>query len=333
MSDTKKTSKLNLFWALAVLLAWISALGATWYLYKSPPAEELKRLTIFVGRFHVVLVHLPMGIVALLAIMEFMALRKHGAHLNHSTRFVAWVAALSALAASWMGYALMRGENVAGALMDSHLLTGLGAAFACWGALFFKILHLRWVSLLSLLASLGLTGAAGHYGGAMVHSETYLAEHAPAPLKPFLSLGSAPEAKQIVPESKPLEQRVVYADIVAPMLEAKCTECHSASKNEGSLRLDIHEELLKAGDSENLAIVPGKPEESELLFRVELPSSDPDYMPTKNKPGLTSDEIGVLKWWIASGASQEKTVSDLKPDAPMLAMLKQAITPAVKVLP
>ncbi len=324
MTETKTSSKSNLFWSFAVLILWLVALGATWYLFQKGPSDELKRFSIFVGRFHVILIHFPMGIVGLLALMELFALRKHGAHLHHSTRFVSWVATLGALASSWLGYVLMSGEHISGEWMTWHLWTGLGVGLACWVALFFKLVHLKVLSLLSLLGALGLTGAAGHYGGAMVHDGDYLAEYAPEPLKPLLGLtGGDSEKKTVQAASKPLPKRIVYTDIIAPMFEAKCVECHGDKKNEGELRLDSLAAMLKTGDSDNPGILPGKPDESEAVYRVELPKDDSDFMPTKNKPALTPDEIAVLKWWIVAGAPESKTVGDLKPEAAILDILKK----------
>jgi hypothetical protein len=50
------------------------------------------------------------------------------------------------------------------------------------------------------------------------------------------------------------------------------------------------------------AVVPGKPEASELLRRVKLPRDHDEAMPADDGPGLTAAEILILERWIAGGA-------------------------------
>jgi len=85
---------------------------------------------------------------------------------------------------------------------------------------------------------------------------------------------------------------------VRPLLVERCQSCHGVDEQEGSLRLDSRHGLLEGGDT-GPAIVPGKPEESELVLAI---SYDPDgyQMPPDGK--LSDEEIGILKQWIANGA-------------------------------
>src|SRR5689334_14287384 len=65
---------------------------------------------------------------------------------------------------------------------------------------------------------------------------------------------------------------------VLPILSEHCTHCHGVDegKRESGLRLDVRELALRGGDSGTGAIVPGKPEMSELIRRIT--SDDPDVM-------------------------------------------------------
>lgn len=89
---------------------------------------------------------------------------------------------------------------------------------------------------------------------------------------------------------------------VLPVLYHHCFSCHSEkqAKPKGGLRLDTADEIRK-GD----VIVAGKPEESELLKRTVLPSSDEDVMPPLKGGAqpLSESERDVIKRWIAGGAS------------------------------
>ena len=84
---------------------------------------------------------------------------------------------------------------------------------------------------------------------------------------------------------------------IRPILSDKCFQCHGPDSNarEADLRLDVRDDALAS-------IVPGKPDDSELIVRIT--HSDPDLrMPPSDSPKqLTADEISKLKQWIADGA-------------------------------
>ena len=66
------------------------------------------------------------------------------------------------------------------------------------------------------------------------------------------------------------------------------------------------------GGKNGKTVVPGKPEESEMIKRLLLPLDHEDHMPPKNKPQLSKQHIAVLQWWINTGANFNKKVSELK---------------------
>lgn len=95
-----------------------------------------------------------------------------------------------------------------------------------------------------------------------------------------------------------------FARDVKPLLARKCFSCHGPDKAEAGLRLHEFEAATAELDSGQYAIVPGKPEQSELLARV---SSQDEFvrMPPEGEP-LKAEEVEVLKRWIDSGAEWEK---------------------------
>ncbi|HVW37863.1 MAG TPA: c-type cytochrome domain-containing protein, partial [Pirellulales bacterium] len=91
---------------------------------------------------------------------------------------------------------------------------------------------------------------------------------------------------------------------VQPLFAEHCAECHGvdAANRKSGLRLDVREDALKGGDSGAAAIVPTKPDESELIRRIT--STDPESImppPSHNKP-LSAKDIEVLRQWVADGA-------------------------------
>ena len=94
---------------------------------------------------------------------------------------------------------------------------------------------------------------------------------------------------------------------IRPIMSDTCFHCHGfdPKSRKGGLRLDIREEALKAGKSGEIAIVPGKPDESEIIKRIF--SNDPeDVMPEKAAhKTLTAAQKELFRRWVAEGAVYE----------------------------
>lgn len=87
---------------------------------------------------------------------------------------------------------------------------------------------------------------------------------------------------------------------VYPILERNCFDCHGSSRQEGDLRLDQRQAAF-GGGSGGPPLVPGKPDESELLRRIGLPAGDEEIMPARGEP-LSATEVATIRAWIAQGA-------------------------------
>jgi len=96
-------------------------------------------------------------------------------------------------------------------------------------------------------------------------------------------------------------KRLNYNRDVRPLLSDRCFACHGPdeSHREGDLRLDV-EEFAKES-----AIRANRPAESEFLRRIS--SDDPDLRmpPADSGKVLSSDEIEILRRWVAEGAVYE----------------------------
>ena len=91
---------------------------------------------------------------------------------------------------------------------------------------------------------------------------------------------------------------------VRPILSARCFKCHGpdAAARKAKLRLDTAEGAAAGGSSGEPAVVPGKPEESELLRRIFTDTETEVMPPPAVKTPLTPREKAILKDWIAGGA-------------------------------
>src|SRR5262245_30398628 len=105
------------------------------------------------------------------------------------------------------------------------------------------------------------------------------------------------------PAASSPERMGVNAPIL-PLLNTRGVKFHGGVKGAGGMNLLFREAALKGGKSGLPAIVPGKPEESELVKRVTTTDED-DRMPKKGEP-LKAEQIALLKRWIAEGAQWEE---------------------------
>src|SRR6266540_2483735 len=68
---------------------------------------------------------------------------------------------------------------------------------------------------------------------------------------------------------------------IRPIFSENCYACHGPDKDKrkAGLRLDRKQDAFKKLDSGNVALVPGRPDQSKLLKAVSLPPDDDDHMP------------------------------------------------------
>lgn len=117
------------------------------------------------------------------------------------------------------------------------------------------------------------------------------------------------------------EDRIDFNRQIRPLLSNRCYTCHGPDQDErkGDLRLDTREGALASLGS-YAAVVPGRPEESELLVRVALPAGDEDIMPPAGKgKAFTPDEVALIRLWIeqeAPYAAHWSYVAPVRPELP-----------------
>lgn len=95
-----------------------------------------------------------------------------------------------------------------------------------------------------------------------------------------------------------------FARQIRPILSDNCFNCHGPDDKarKGGLRLDLHEDALKAGKSGKHAIIPGNVAESELLKRINTPDPDDVMPPPKFGKTLTPAQKELLQRWVKEGA-------------------------------
>lgn len=276
-------------------------------------------LTQFVGRFHLVLLHLPIGFLVLVALLELVAIIPGLRNASASNGYVLALAVPASLATAAGGWLLAEGGDYDAALLFWHRWLGVATAGLC---LVTAVLHrTAWRAgyRLSLLLTVAVLIVASHLGGSITHGRDFLTRHAPGPFRPQ----SRPEpttATAAAPAARP-----VYATVIQPILDRTCVSCHGADKQKGKLRLDSFAETLKGG-GDGPAVVADQPADSLLLKRILLPLDDDDHMPPEGKPQPTADEVALLQWWIEAGAPGDATIDSLKPSPDVLRRIEALST-------
>jgi uncharacterized membrane protein len=263
--------------------------------------------SLFLGRFHPLIVHFPIALLLLAAVVEWLASRRRMEGAATLAGLILWLGAISAVLSAMAGLLLGSSGTYAGDAYDRHMVLGLAvAATSTVSALMWSLRDrgARWtrVQRVLLAISICMLVPAAHFGATLTHGEGFLSEYAPAPLRALLGTGDAPAVRPTGPV-------VVYDHLVAPALNARCVTCHGPAKVEGGLRLDTATLLLKGGD-DGAVVSPGRADASDIVRRTLLPQSHEDAMPPKGHRPLTPSEALLLRWWIDQGARADLTLAD-----------------------
>ena len=95
---------------------------------------------------------------------------------------------------------------------------------------------------------------------------------------------------------------------IRPILSSQCFPCHGPDNNarKAGLRLDDREQALRPAESGAIAIVPGMPDESELIRRVLSEDPGERMPPPGSNRLLTLQQKELLSRWVREGAGYER---------------------------
>lgn len=277
-------------------------------------------LVTFFGRMHPLIVHLPIGFLIVLTVLEVVRWFKRWRGAAEARTVVLALLVVSSILAVVFGLMLEEEGGYNEDLLFWHKWMGIGLAGGCIATACAFWSRSRWLYGSFLVVTLALLIPSTHFGGSMTHGSEYLIAHAPKFIRDFASgpVTTQPTVTTIATTTRPADpaKAVVFASVVQPVLHKYCVSCHSGEKIKGDLRVDTLDAMLKGGDS-GPSIVPGNSKESLLIARLLLPIDDEDgeHMPPEGKPQPSREQIALLKWWIDAGASVDKTVEQLAPPA------------------
>jgi uncharacterized membrane protein/mono/diheme cytochrome c family protein len=266
----------------------------------------------FFGRFHPVLVHLPIGFLLLALVFQWLARKEKFMAIIPAIKIAFLLGMISAVLSCLSGWSLSSGGEYDETTLDYHKWMGISVAVVSIAGYWLADKPSTLFKNILSIATLVFIIITGHLGGTLTHGDGFLT-------KGLFGKGadSTISARKTIAN---VQEAVVFTDIIQPILTDKCGSCHSAKKQKGGLRLDAQEWILKGG-KEGKVFVSGNPTGSELYKRALLDPLEEKHMPPKGKPQLTEQEMNLIHWWISSNGAFDKKVKDLGQPAKILPAL------------
>lgn len=255
------------------------------------------------GRLHPLLVHFPIGLIVIAALLELYSKWQKQPQFRAGINAMIYIGAFSALLAMIAGLILANSGEYGGASIIRHRNGGIITAVLSLitAIILWKKINVKWYRLSLFLTVLSLT-ISGHWGAMLTHGSDYITSVLPSSTNNrddasiFLkTLSTEKEAENLSTKTLDrlnLEVRAIFAH--------NCYKCHSEEKTKGELILETKEAVMKGGESGPI-IMAGNARESELYKRINLPHDHDDVMPQKGKK-LKKHEIALIQKWIDLGA-------------------------------
>ena len=251
------------------------------------------------GRMHTLFLHFPIVMLALCIFWELFSgyNKSYVVVKSEIGDDLLLAAAFTSVITALMGLFLSREPGYTPDLLVWHKWGGIFISFLSlvWYMFRTKVRQARPALFITSFGAMVMIIVTGHLGGNITHGQDFIFE----PVNP---------AKQAAPVL--FEDAFVYANMVQPILEAKCISCHSAQKAKGELVMETKEFLIKGGKDGKLWDTT-QAGFGLLMQRIHLPLESRKHMPPQGKPQLTDDEIAILYHWIKNGASFTAKVDSL----------------------
>ena len=312
-SKIKRASPCSRFTLFSIIATAIILIAG---LYPYPEVSE--EIVIFIGRFHPLVVHMPIGFIAAVVILQLVA-RFSQSNLRIGIGTLLWFSMITAILSTIIGTLLAIPGGYDAELLLKHRQLGLGTSIATIWMLCAHRSKRRGSGLfysLSLLLGMGLLGATGHFGGSLTHGDDYLTAYLPE------ALGGKTQAEPIDPGTT--EDAALYDRVIQPILDAKCVACHNDTKSKGELRMDSFDALL-IGGKKGPTLIEKNAAESLMIERAQLPLDHKEHMPPEGKVQLSEAELEAISWWIDQGAPERMSLDTDLPSDESIALMETAL--------
>jgi uncharacterized membrane protein len=287
-------------------------------------------VTAFLGRFHPSLVHFPIGILFISFLFECLTANERYKAFKPAVSPSLLLGTVFAIASAITGYFLRKeggyDENIATLHQNAGIATAVFSlvVYVVRRRLKFWVINpkkrkqarILIFTLLILLLSL-----TGHLGGSLTHGEDYLFSAA------VLTGTETPDPALKIKKIENIPDAIVYRDVIQPIFEARCYDCHSSRKQKGELRLD-KEDFIVRGGKHGAVTGDGIADSSTIFKRLVLPLEDKHHMPPNEKPQLSSSEIDLIKYWLAEKPLFTRKVSQFQTGEKITAIIESLKAPA-----
>ena len=209
---------------LTVASAFLAIVFFAFLISNPLTGEEHAGMLTFIGRFHPVVLHLPIGFFVLLAIFESIT-PVYGKFKEAATFILILTIGVTILAVS-TGILLAYAGGANEPLVVYHMRVSLILGILTLGLGVLKLYGGKAITTLAykltLAACLLMLFVSSHNGGSITHGEDYLTKHMPNSLRTMFGLEI--EEVKVVASVDDLE---VYTDVVHTILEQNCNTCHN----------------------------------------------------------------------------------------------------------
>jgi len=263
-----------------------------------------------IGRFHPLIIHLPIGFILIGLLIEINSQKFKSS--NKILKFIFLWSSITCFISVLTGFLQYQNEGLLWESIQNHFISGIITLLLSVAFYFYLNKSKPFTALPRKVYTIGIFFnllITGHLGGNITHGEDHLIEPLPDSIKLFLNKDSVKEEytfKNEIDINKP-----VFNNLIQPILDSKCVSCHNSKKSKGKLMLNNYE-VLKKGGKNGLVINFKNPELSEILVRIHLPKSEKKHMPPKAKKQLTKAEINILSHWINMGAPENTLIKDME---------------------
>jgi uncharacterized membrane protein len=273
-----------------------------------PEGKQGAEWVQFIGRFHLLIIHFPIGLVLLVPVLEIVGRFERFSYLHLSSGFVLGLATMAAIVAAFLGWCLARTGGYSGSLVTQHMWGGVTLTIICWfcwvlrGSITEPNAEKYYAA--ALTVGVLVVSWTGYRGGQISQGEEHLTEYMPSVLRHAIGL----------PDKAPLLQAAAdgfYAVRVQPIFAERCVNCHGPKKQKSGLRLDSYGWLMRGG-KHGAVIKAGNAHGSDLFRRITLSPEQDDFMPKEKRQPLSPDQLKIVELWIGAGASGTLPLNAIK---------------------
>ena len=239
----------------------------------------------FIGRFHPIILHLPIGGLIALFVMEIINSYRPQLNLDSACSILLWFSVVTVIPSAVLGFILASSGNYDDELLNLHKWLGWLTALVCVWLLYFNLKSKKIYKVL-LYANVIFLLVAGHFGGQLTHGKDYLTKYMPVSMKKVLNIDD--ERNYLVVNRKIdsfSTDATYYTNQIKPIIENYCYKCHGQEKQKGDMRFDnIDWDMVNGFDAEKWNM---------MLSQVNLGEMPPD-----DEPQLSDDDRRILVDWI-----------------------------------